>query len=287
MRRHAYPGVVPSSSFWATARQPQWITLLILALVLATVFVVLSAWQFDQSRTERSYAQDTEIPVELTDIYAPERPIGVDEADRIVNLSGEFVPQTEVLIANRMRDGEEGYWAVAAFAVEGAPDDQVIPVVRGWTAEAETTVEAAPTGEITLQGRLLPTEAPGPGPRELPYPVLPSLSVAELINLWGEDSYSGFVVDFSEEAAGNASSLQPVWVGPQPEGRDINWLNLFYAVEWVVFAGFAFYLWWRLVKDAHERQLEEERLDREWEQQWRAEQAAKQRQDEKHVEEST
>lgn len=60
-----------------------------------------------------------------------------------------------------------------------------------------------------------------------------------------------------------------------------------YAVEWVVFAGFAFYLWWRLVKDAHERQLEEERLDREWEEQWRAEQLEKQRQQTEHVEERT
>ncbi|WP_162320232.1 SURF1 family protein [Nesterenkonia haasae] len=277
---------MPSSSFWATARQPQWITMLVLSLVLATVFVVLSAWQFDQSRTEHSYAEDTETPVELTAIYEPERPIGLPEADRIVNLTGEFVPETDVLIADRLQDGEDGYWAVAAFRVDAAPDEQVIPVVRGWTADIDEGLSPAPEGQLSLQGRLLPTEAPGPGPRDLPYPVLPTLSVAELINLWGEDSYSGFVVDFSEEALG-ASSLASVWVGPQPEGSDINWLNLFYAVEWVVFAGFAFYLWWRLVKDAHERQLEEERLDREWAEQWRAEQLEKQRQQTEHVEETT
>ena len=46
-------------------------------------------------------------------------------------------------------------------------------------------------------------------------------------------------------------------------------------MEWVVFAGFAFYLWWRLVKDAHLKRLEEEQLDREWEEQWRREQLAK------------
>lgn len=33
----------------------------------------------------------------------------------------------------------------------------------------------------------------------------------------------------------------------------INWLNLFYAVEWVVFAGFAIFFWYRLVRDDWEK----------------------------------
>lgn len=277
--------------------------MLVLALALATVFVVLSAWQFEQSRTEHSYAEDTETAVELTEIYEPALPISIHEADRIVNLTGEFVPGTHLMVDSRLQDGEDGYWAVAAFRVEDAPGDEVIPVVLGWTDDTgwlddggsffsgprryqdEPYADSPQPGlmsDLTIQGRLLPTEAPGPGPRDLPDGVLPTLSAAELINLWDEDSYSGFVVAFDlEHESGVPLSqqdlgLEPVWVGPQPERNDINWLNLFYAVEWVVFAGFAFYLWWRLVKDAHERELEEERLDREWAEQWREEQLAKQ-----------
>jgi len=37
----------------------------------------------------------------------------------------------------------------------------------------------------------------------------------------------------------------------------VNWLNLFYAAEWVVFAGFALFIWWRLVKDDYRRGLED------------------------------
>lgn len=248
--------------------------MLVLALVLATVFVVLSAWQFGQSRTETGQpAEQTETPVELTDIYAPGEALTLRQADRVVTFSGEFVDRSQVIVADRVREGETGYWAVAALRVDGAPEDEVIPVVRGWSPTSEG-IDDPPEGRVNLEGRLLPTEAPGPGPRDLPVGVLPTLSVAELINLWDEDSYSGFVVDFSGEALGE-SELDPVWVGPQPEGSDVNWLNLFYAVEWVVFAGFAFYLWWRLVKDAHLKGLEEKRLDREWEEQWRREQLEK------------
>lgn len=287
---HAYPGSVPSSSFWATARQPKWISLLVLALLLATAFVVLSAWQFDQSRTEQAAPQDTETPVEFTGLYEPARPISVTEADRIVEVTGEFVPDTQRLVDSRLRDGEEGYWAVAAFRVDGAPNDEVVPVVLGWTEDAQWLADVEESGldldgDAWIEGRLLPTEAPGSGPRDLSAGVLPTLSVAELINIWDEDSYSGFVVAFEMELADQTPlsheelGLESVWVGTQPEEDEINWLNLFYAVEWVVFAGFAFYFWWRMVKDAAERQAEEERLDREWEEQWRAEQQAKQRQD--------
>ena len=45
---------------------------------------------------------------------------------------------------------------------------------------------------------------------------------------------------------------------PAPDGAvAVNWLNIFYAVEWAIFAGFAFYLWYRLAKDAWEREVEE------------------------------
>ena len=37
----------------------------------------------------------------------------------------------------------------------------------------------------------------------------------------------------------------------------MNWLNIFYAAEWAVFAGFAFYLWYRLAKDAWEKEVED------------------------------
>ena len=36
----------------------------------------------------------------------------------------------------------------------------------------------------------------------------------------------------------------------------LNWLNIFYAIEWVIFAGFAVFLWCRLVRDEWEREQE-------------------------------
>ena len=49
----------------------------------------------------------------------------------------------------------------------------------------------------------------------------------------------------------------PIDSPPPSSEVELNWLNLFYAAEWVVFAGFAIFLWYRLVKDAWEREQEE------------------------------
>lgn len=262
-----------------TAMQPKWIAMLLVAMVLATVFVVLSAWQFGASQVEDTPDSTvTETPQPLTELHEPEQPMTVAEADHIVTFSGEFVEETEVLISERINNGDPGYWSVGAFRVDGAPADEVIPVVLGWVEDPGDAGPLPATSNLEVEGRLLPPEAPEAGAREQPG-VFPTLSVAELINIWDEPSYSGFVVAFEVTdpsgvqvgAQAEDSALDPVWVGPQPEAGGINWLNLFYAVEWVVFAGFAFYLWWRLVKDAHEKEREAEQLDREWEEQWRQE----------------
>jgi hypothetical protein len=43
-------------------------------------------------------------------------------------------------------------------------------------------------------------------------------------------------------------------IAPPEAGTQVNWLTLFYALEWALFAGFAVFLWWRLVEDARIRE---------------------------------
>ena len=101
----------------------------------------------------------------------------------------------------------------------------------------------------------MPTEAPVvPEGDQGPF-VESTLSVASLVNLWPKFSgpvYEGYLV--ADVAPAGLDVIESI--PPMNEGS-VNWLNIFYAVEWIVFAGFAFFIWWRLVKDAYERELEE------------------------------
>ncbi|WP_043440887.1 SURF1 family protein [Arthrobacter sp. L77] len=251
-----------------TALKPRWILLLVLAMAIASVFVLLSQWQFNSSRQAPPPAPSTTEDVRpLTDVLQPLTPLYASGADQMVSLDGTFLPDTRTLVQDRVRDGEEGLWVIQAFAVDGAAtpagdagQDAVIPIVLGWVPAAEDASSLPEQeGPAAVVGRLLPPEAP-----LVQRPVegqVPSLSTAELANRWDARAYAAFVVATTVTAGGVdvpfAAGMEPVVVGPQPQETPINWLNIFYAIEWFVFAGFAFFLWWRLVADDHRRALED------------------------------
>ena len=254
-----------------TALKPRWIAGLVFAIAVSGVFVLLSQWQFSRSaQPEVTVSTTTEDPKSLITVLQPGDFFPGSVADQVVTASGSYDPQKQVLVPGRLSDGATGYWIVSALAVNDAPvlagagasPQTWIPVARGWVADP-ADVPAPPSGTIEVTGRLLPSEAPltgidaGPGRAS-------AVSVAELINIWEVSSYPGFVAASSEAAGGSdvsaaasGGAVKPLNVGPQPPAEKINWMSLFYALEWVVFAGFALFIWWRLVKDDYRRDLED------------------------------
>lgn len=256
---------------WKTALKPRWIAGFVFAIAISGVFVLLSQWQFGRStQPEAPVNPATEKVQPLTGTLQPGEFFHGTDADQMVSARGTYDPEKQVLVPDRLHDGKPGYWVVSAFAVDGAPalagaaasPQTWIPVARGWVADP-ADAPAPPSGAVELTGRLLPSEAPLP--KTAPQPgQATAVSVAELINYWEVSSYPGFVAATAEVAGGADVSpaavpgdLLPLEIGPQPPGQQINWLNLFYSLEWVVFAGFALFIWWRLVKDDYHRDLEE------------------------------
>jgi cytochrome oxidase assembly protein ShyY1 len=256
---------------WKTALKPRWIAGFVFAIAISGVFVLLSQWQFGRStQPEAPVNPATEKVQPLTGTLQPGEFFHGTDADQMVSARGTYDPEKQVLVPDRLHDGKPGYWVVSAFAVDGAPalagaaasPQTWIPVARGWVADP-ADAPAPPSGAIELTGRLLPSEAPLPKTSPQPGQAT-AVSVAELINYWEVSSYPGFVAATAEVAGGADVSpaavpgdLLPLEIGPQPPGQQINWLNLFYSLEWVVFAGFALFIWWRLVKDDYHRDLEE------------------------------
>ncbi|MHA7272205.1 SURF1 family protein [Arthrobacter sp. TMT4-20] len=252
-----------------TALKPRWILSLILAMVIAGVFVLLSQWQFSNSSGEAPPPESaTEQVQPLTDVFSPGVPMTAPVADQMITMDGEFLADTTVLVQDRLQEDRAGFWLISAFAVDqgttvavtGFDEQTVIPVVHGWIADATAAIEVPElVGPGSVIGRLLPAE--GPVAERPVAGQIPTLATADLTNRWDRAIYSGFVVSTSTTLAGAQQApedpLEVVTVGPQPQETPLNWLNIFYAVEWFVFAGFAFFLWWRLVADDYRRTLEE------------------------------
>lgn len=254
-----------------TAVKPKWIAALVFALAVCAVLVLLSQWQFSRSlQKDVAPLSVTEKVQPLLGTMDPGEPMMGDIEGQLVSATGHFDPSKQVLVPSRVQDGVVGFWVVTAFVVDDAPvldgvaatKEVVIPVARGWLPTTDN-VPAAPGGSIELQGRLLNSEGPESAP-EIPAGQVSTLSSSELTNLWDVTTYAAFVVSHSEVQDGKdvgvaaaSGPLQAITVTATDQNSKINWLNIFYAAEWVIFAGFALFLWWRLVADDYRRDQDE------------------------------
>lgn len=286
-----------------SALRPQSLALLALCLGIATVFVLLSRWQLESSAQTRTvHDPGKEVVQPLRETLTPGEVLTADEADQAVEAVGRYVPGSTVLVDGRLQDGRSGWWAVSALQVAGTQGDWsgaevgtdiAVPVVRGWTDDPARVPDPPHNEDVAVVGRLLPQEAPVPT-QGLEPGVVGSLSPAQLGNVWDLPVYSGFVTAAAETPAGRgplvdddgtlpddpvatADGLEPVTVDQQPTDTSPDLLNLFYALEWLVFAGFALWIWLSHVRDDHRRrrdpaawfELEPESLAYAWDEQAR------------------
>ena len=233
------------------ALRPRWIAALLVALGFAAGFVLLSQWQISRSVEQATVVErDTETVQALTDVAKPQRGVTTQAAGQLVRVQAQFVASDFSVLSGRANFGRDGYWLVGHAVTE---DGTSLAVAVGWAGTEDAALAAErPTGG-TLEGRYLATEPPGDDDFEAGQRT--AMAVATLINEWEDQPsavYGGYLV-----LSGATSGLDGIDAPPPSQEVVLNWLNIFYAVEWVVFAGFAVFLWWRFVRDAVEREEEE------------------------------
>lgn len=251
---------------WLVARRPRWIAALLFALLLAAAFAVLSQWQLSRSIQNGTVAPtSTESVEELSSVARPQSPV-TDKLDgQLVEARGSWVPGDYAVISDRLNDGKVGYWVVGHFSAATTSGEKAgLAVAVGWTANAATATSvmndlAPTTAEVTVSGRYNVGESPTDSDFE--HGKLTTVAPSELVNVWKTTDragvYGGYLV-----SATAVSGLEPIY-SPKPITTvQVDLLNIFYAIEWIVFAGFAIFLWYRLVRDTWERE-EEEKLDKE------------------------
>ncbi|MFT2815298.1 SURF1 family protein [Leifsonia sp. A12D58] len=242
--------------------RPRWVGALVLALAIAAAFALLGQWQLDRAIASAQVEErTTEEVVVLADVVSPDGPTPTAAEAQLVTLTGHYVAGDEQLVAEAHQDSAIGWWVVSRFVTT---DDITLPIVRGWAATEDKAREAADElavsdqdgATVTVTGRFLSSNAPVLPPAGGDPHLMTTVSVAALINLWtdftDQSVYFGYVLDSAA-----APGLEAVHSPPPEEELSVNWLNIFYAAEWIVFAGFAVFLWYRLVRDAVEREEEE------------------------------
>ena len=237
---------------WRIALRPRWIVALLLALAVAAGFALLSQWQLARSvSTGAVVVRPTETVSPLADVATPQQAMRTASDGQRVTVSGAFVAGDYLVLSKRYNNSVEGFWVVGHLTTDGGAG---VAVGLGWTpnkADAVAAMRAQTGGAATVTGRYVADEAPQE--TDFQNGQLSTLSTATLVNLWPDVDpagiYNGYIVSGQPPAG-----LQTIDSPPPTFTVELNWLNIFYAAEWVIFAGFAIFLWWRLVRDVWERE---------------------------------
>lgn len=237
-----------------TALKPKWLGLLLVVVLVVVSFTFLGLWQFgvaqDKKQQETASAASA-APVEPLDNVLPRHtPLTNSDLGRRVTATGTYDASHQLVVTPRRQGEKQGAWVMTPLDVGGA----YVPIVRGWVADP-AEVKAPPTGVVTVQGVLAPPESAPDAPVPLPEGQVATIDLAALVNDWDTQVYSAFVIA-QKEAAGPDINAAPVasWTPetvppPNPAGGGLQWRNLAYALQWWFFAGFAVYMWVRMVRE--------------------------------------
>jgi cytochrome oxidase assembly protein ShyY1 len=242
--------------------RPRWIAMLLLCLVVAGVFAWLGQWQLGRAIDNAPVQKSTTEQVRpITDVVKPGEYLDDRLVGQKVAVDGDWVAGDFIVVSSRYNDGVAGYWVTGQFRLKDTATPTSLAVAVGWTpdrarADAAASALNSSAGSARLTGRLISDEGPVvPDPNGDPLE-LTRMSPAALLSRWhdvqGLDVYRPYMT-----SAKPLAGLQAISSPAPDEHQGVNWLNLFYAAEWAVFAGFAFYLWYRLAKDAWEKEVEE------------------------------
>jgi len=226
-------------TFFRVATRPKWIGALLLSLVVAAIFAGLGQWQLDRAFTK----DDPKTNSSNSSLAVVEKKLMLDTKHIYI-------------VDGRLQNGITGYWLIAN-AMDANQTSTTLAL--GWVEKLQVaeSLRSQLIGSMQAQAFLpvagypLPAEGPEQSVSAKPY-LLHSVSLAQLINLYSPDVAIKSAPEYLAVSASTmllkGEGLKPIQVAYR-DAEKINWLSAFYFLEWTLFAGFAVFLWWRLVKD--------------------------------------
>ncbi|MTE24546.1 SURF1 family cytochrome oxidase biogenesis protein [Microbacterium sp. ZXX196] len=244
--------------------RPRWLGMLALCLVVAGVFAWLLQWQLARAiDTDPLPEGVTEEVRPIAEVVEPGAYLAGPYVGQRVDVEGVWDPDDFLVVTQRVNDGAEGAWVTGRLVTEAGDS---LAVAIGWAEDpgaaedAIAELEAAATGEVVgLTGRVISDEGPAVATGDDPFEMT-RMSPAALLGQWTGvtgDVYRVYFTSMDPTGGIADAGLSAISSAAPEESGSVNWLNLFYAAEWAIFAGFSFYLWYRLAKDAWEREVEE------------------------------
>jgi len=215
------------------------VALTLVAVFLSALCLVAGLWQGSRTRdivdAERA-AVSAPIPV-LAAASVEDFP--ATSIGRPVTAAGAYADAEQLLVDQRELDGRAGEWVITPFLVDGV----TVTVLRGWVDSPSSPALAVPAGPVRLEGALQPFEDFYAEQARQPDGSLVAVSRAEIERAWGVPVLSLVLVLARQEPA---SEPAPESVPLTVQTADVPFplQNAAYTLQWFVFAGFVWVMWW-------------------------------------------
>ncbi|NBM14793.1 SURF1 family protein [Streptomyces sp. GC420] len=247
----------------------QWVILTLVCLGLIPTMVELGFWQFHRhenrvERNQRIADALTADPVPVQRLTSPGHEVPDEDRWHPVTATGTFDGEHEVVVRRRTAADEQtiGFYVVTPLVLK---DGGTVLVNRGWVAPgadqtAYPDVPAAPKGEVTVTGRLMPdetTEASGiKDLAGLPDRQVMLINSEQRAKALGREVLGGYIELTAPEPRGGKP--EPV---AEPDHDSIG-THMAYAVQWWLFAAGVPVGWVVLVRRERRDRLAEAAKDR-------------------------
>jgi surfeit locus 1 family protein len=237
---------------WRFVVRPKWIVRHVAVVVLVVVMVMLGLWQLRRLDEKRDYKALVEArqeePVAAVGEVVPagvavDAP-GVDAVlYRTVTATGAYEDDDTVVVENRTYNGAAGGWVLTPLRLDEGTAVVVNRGFVGFDREGAIVPPPAPTGEVTVEGLVFPSQQRGRfGPTD---PVEGDLGVLARVDLdrfaaqVDYDVLPAYIQLVASEPpegapADGAPALVPLGAPIPEEGPHLS-----YAVQWFIFSTIA------------------------------------------------
>jgi surfeit locus 1 family protein len=220
----------------------------IAALILAVLGIALGNWQQGRAAEklavqEKLAARASQAPVPLqVAIAGAAAPLADALEYRRVRVTGEFVAEWPLFLANRPMAGRPGYYLVMPLKIAGSKTS--VLVMRGWLPRAaeygKLPAFATPTGTVTIEGMIVASAGHvmnlGKAEALVPGAIVQNIDPAPVASATGLLLQSFFLQQTGPDQPGAADDmLLRVWPSPS-SGID---KHRGYAFQWYALAAMA------------------------------------------------
>jgi cytochrome oxidase assembly protein ShyY1 len=232
----------------ATLRQPRYLGLLGLAIVVAILCSLAGSWQvirFDEKHSlnrelrGNDKARTTDVAAALGPASAPTS-TGKAHEFRHVTATGEYLADRETLVRGQTIGGDIGYLVLTPLRTSAG----VLLVARGFVvqsgiAKSTPKVLAPPTGQVSITARLEPAETRADRFGALPANQVESINAAAQAKRIGAPVWDGYAELLDGQPGGQNLTTIPAPDLSNPAGGAVEPQHAAYVVQWFLFAALA------------------------------------------------